>query len=104
MAWFFLLYGHWDFSEEPVEIREGEVVYFEFLAEKGKGEPDLGFAAVGYLSQMISMQYREIISLKKPRAMPFLITFATRSTSTAAIPCSPTVFAPSRCSLTWWQR
>ena len=60
LAWFFLRYGEWDHTEEPVEVREGDVIYFDFRAIANDANPDQDFEPIGFLSKMISLQFDDL--------------------------------------------
>ena len=62
LAWFFLLNSKWSKIDQPAEITDGKLDYFEISvspAERDKSQP---FAIHGYLSEMISCQYLRLTS------------------------------------------
>ena len=62
LAWFFMLYGQWTEIEQPANVKDGKLEYFEITAnppEPPEGQP---FSSLGFLSQMISRQYVDITS------------------------------------------
>ena len=57
LAWFFLQFGHWDELTHPAEIKDGELVSFDFAPTRYGGNPEQEFQLIGSLSTMISLQY-----------------------------------------------
>lgn len=78
IASFLLLHGTWTRVERPMEVHEGEVLWFDLeLAPEQDNEPDSPLPPlVGWLSQMISRKYGEMtvannaVSLLSPNAEP----------------------------------
>lgn len=58
IAWFLLNYGRWPAEQLPAEIESGELISFGFHAAPEERTPGNDpFEIIGFLSQMISIQY-----------------------------------------------
>jgi hypothetical protein len=61
IAWFLMNHGRWTETEAPAEVEHGDLVSFEFqLTPRENENPEQEFVGVGWLSQMVSTQYREL--------------------------------------------
>ena len=62
LTWFLINYGQWDEVDQPAEITDGELEYFEFVFSKNRTENDEDFTTIGFVSQMLSRQYLDATS------------------------------------------
>lgn len=57
LAWFLINYGNWEETNKPVEVENNKIDYFDFVFTFSSIEDGQDFAALGFLSQMLSRQY-----------------------------------------------
>jgi len=62
LAWFFMLYGQWSEVDQPAEIADGKLEYFEITMNPPEPPSEQPFSSLGFLSQMVSRQYIDLTS------------------------------------------
>ena len=77
LAWFFMMHGRWVETGAPAEVKDGELIFFDIqFAPEMDDHPEQEFTSVGWLSQMISRQYRSLtaadgaVTLLTPKRAP----------------------------------
>jgi hypothetical protein len=77
IAWFLMTQGKWSDEQAPAQIENGELISFEMqIAPDDNPNPEEEFVSVGWLSQMVSRQYRDLtasdgkVSLLSPTQEP----------------------------------
>jgi hypothetical protein len=61
LAWFFMMFGNWYESETPADVKNRELISFQFqFTPEERHNLDQEFEIIGSLSQMISRQYNEL--------------------------------------------
>ena len=61
LAWFFMMHGRWVETGAPAEVTDGELISFDIqYTPEMDDHPEQEFTSIGWLSQMISRQYRSL--------------------------------------------
>ena len=77
LAWFFMMQGRWVETGSPADVKDGDLISFDIqFGPEMDDHPDEEFTSIGWLSQMISRQYRSLtasdgaVSLLSPNEAP----------------------------------
>lgn len=63
LAWYLLNYGRWTDFENPAEIADGELIYFDFIPVLEQSEnSQTDIIVAGFLSEMIALQFNAATS------------------------------------------
>lgn len=62
LVWFFMLHGKWEKVDQPAEVKNGLLEYTEFSISPEQYDKKQGFAMLGYLSQLITSNYKFLTS------------------------------------------
>jgi len=61
IAWFLLNHGDWPGTPARAEVIGGELIYIGYEVQpEHRTEPDQGFEMIGFMSQMLSLQYNDM--------------------------------------------
>ncbi len=57
-----MLHGKWEKVDQPAEVKNSLLEYFEFSISPEQYDKKQGFAMLGYLSQLITSNYKSLTS------------------------------------------
>ena len=62
LVWFFMMYGKWEKIDQPAEVKNGLLEYFDISVSPEQYDKTKGFAMLGFLSELISKNYKSLTS------------------------------------------